>query len=34
MAVNEIKPHRRKLLKDNHYHNKFLIFDLDTSMKN
>lgn len=33
MAVNKIKPHRRKLLKDNHYHNKFLIFDLDTSMK-
>lgn len=34
MAVNKIKPHRQKLLKDNRYHNKFLIFDLDTSMKN
>lgn len=34
MVVNKIKLYRRKFLKDNYYYNKFLIFDLDISMKN
>lgn len=34
MVVNKIKLYRGKFLKDNYYYNKFLIFDLDISMKN
>lgn len=34
MVVNKIKLYRWKFLKDNYYYNKFLIFDLDISMKN
>lgn len=36
MVVNKIKLYigRRKFLKNNYYYNKFLIFDLDISMKN
>lgn len=34
MVVNKIKLYKRKFLKDNYYYNKFLIFDLDISMKN
>lgn len=34
MVVNKIKLYRRKFLKDNYYYNKFLIFDLNISMKN
>lgn len=34
MVVNKIKLYRRKFLKDNDYYNKYIIFDLDISMKN